>query len=85
VSKRTIKAFEAVQQKQAEQDAPANVLGCTCSNPECRLTWIVCLLPQPMRTITTITAKHKRCPNCGSEKPMLAKVGEIRPLLGDGA
>jgi ribosomal protein S27AE len=38
-----------------------------------------------MRTITTITAKHKRCPNCGSEKPMLAKVGEIRPLLGDGA
>jgi hypothetical protein len=82
MTKRTIKTYEEVQKKQAEEDRPSMFLGCTCSNPNCKLTWIVCGLPQPVSRIHILTSQHKRCPHCQTDKPMLATMAQIRPLLG---
>lgn len=81
MSKRTIEAYEKVKAERVKQDEPSSYLGCTCSNPQCKTTWIVCKLPQPISRIATFTGWHTRCPCCATLNPQVATASEIRRLM----
>jgi Zn finger protein HypA/HybF involved in hydrogenase expression len=79
MSNATIKHWKAVEARNAKQNRPSTFLGCTCEH--CKLTWIVCELPQPIKRITTLTSAHQQCPNCGAKDPRVATVAAVRALL----
>lgn len=81
MSTRTVKRFGEIVKQQARADAASSYLGCTCSNPACKLTWIVCQLPQPIATLTKLTGKHTHCPNCMAPQPKVARTVDVRALL----
>jgi len=80
MTRASIKHWKNVEAKNAKRDRPAKFLGCTCPNPECRLTWIVCELPQSITSLAALTAKHLQCPNCGIP-PVVATPAAVRTLL----
>ena len=82
MSSGTIKAFEEKQKRKAEADRPAKFLGIHC--PACKLTWIVCELPQQMRWMTEHMRRHQHCPECRGTDLELATVDQVRPLLKEG-
>jgi hypothetical protein len=83
MSARTIKEHEQRMAEKQKRERPSRFFGCTCSNDECKLTWIVCELPQPIGVIAKLSGMHSRCPSCSTSDPTVATPTQIRMLLVD--